>query len=246
MPNRRLAHLPALVALFVVGFAAAQSADAQSADAPLVDDTVLEQLRLVEDPDGHTNVRSGTSASAAVVGRILSGSVVVVDPEPRGGFHRIFEETTPAGEKYMHGSRLKPVTGWNQIAPVGATGRLKHRGFEAQVKGTPLSPAGHKVTRTTSGLALVNGKAPWGQDGGVPQHQLTLTVSIGGQPVALPPDAIDNLYEPSLASLVLLTPGDPAERALLLMVNSDGAGTYCVVWAFEKGAYRGRAVFAPY
>ncbi|MBL9152395.1 MAG: hypothetical protein JNK37_07920 [Verrucomicrobiales bacterium] len=245
MPFRRFVPLTIVAACCAFGFAAAQSDD--PSDTPLVEDSVLEQLRLVEDPDGHTNVRTAPQVSADVAGRIPSGSIVAVDPEPQGGFHRVyFDDASRTEPRYMHGSRLKPVTGWNQIAPVGATGRLLHRGFEARVSGGPFSPAEHKVTHTADGVALVNGKVPWGQDGGVPRRLLTLTVAIGGQPVALPLDVADNLYEPNVDSLVLLTPGDPAERALLLMVNSDGAGAYCVVWAFEKGAYRGRAVFAPF
>jgi hypothetical protein len=43
--------------------------------------------------------------------------------------------------------------------------------------------------------------------------------------------------------MVLLTPGDPSDRALVFMSNSDGAGAYVVFWTFAKGRYVSRTVF---
>jgi len=36
---------------------------------------------------------------------------------------------------------------------------------------------------------------------------------------------------------------DPAGQALMLMLNSNGAGAYFVIWVFQDGRYRGRTVF---
>jgi len=36
---------------------------------------------------------------------------------------------------------------------------------------------------------------------------------------------------------------DPAGQALMLMLNSNGAGACVVIWVFQDGRYRGRTVF---
>lgn len=95
-------------------------------------------------------------------------------------------------------------------------------------------------------MEQVDGQSPWGMDGGLPRQFLSLTVSLKGQPVALPGAATANLYQPNLESLVLLTPARASDQALVIMTNGDGAGGYCVVWAFRNGTYMGREVFVPF
>lgn len=218
----------------------------QTTGEPRIDKGLLEFLKVVEDADGHSNLRSGASLEAKVVGKVLSGGPVFVDPDSRSGFHLVYldREDGPA-ERYLHGSRLKPVDHWKAVGPDGATGRLSHKAFVVEVGAPAFDAAGHKITRNADGMVMVDGKVPWGEDGGEPSRGLSLLVSIAGKPVEVPAAATDNLYEPNLETLVLLTPGDPAERAFLMMQNSDGAGGYVVVWAFEKGVYRGRAILMP-
>lgn len=242
-PNRmnRLHLLRLLPALFAAGLASAQTES-----EPLVDRELLNFLKIVEDADGYTNLRAGASLKAKVTGKVLSGGPVFVNPDPVNGFHSAsLDKEDGFSDRYIHGSRLKPVSDWKAFGPEGSTGVLKHGGFEAVVQDPAFVASEHRITKDTDGMILVNGKSPWGQDGGEPSRLLKLAVSIDGKAVALPAEATDNLYEPNLETLVLLTPGDPAEHAFLMMANGDGAGGYYVVWAFENGIYRGRAVIMP-
>lgn len=218
----------------------------QTNEGPPVDKGLLDFLKVVEDADGYTNLRAGASLEAKIVGKVLSGGPVFAEPEAKSGFHLVYlDREDGETERYLHGSRLKPVNRWKTIAPEGATGRLSHKTFLAEVSATGFDAGAHRISRNADGMTLVDGKVPWGQDGGEPRRGLKLSVSIGGRKVEIPAAATENLYEPNLETLVLLTPGDPAGRAFLMMQNSDGAGGYVVVWAFEKGIYRGRAVIMP-
>ncbi len=99
------------------------------------DESILESLRIVEDADGHSNLRAGASLKAAVTGKVLSGGPVFVDPDPENGFHMVFvDKEDGTADRYLHASRLKPVKGWKAIGPEGSSGVLKHAGFEAKVK----------------------------------------------------------------------------------------------------------------
>lgn len=218
---------------------------------PVVDEEVLKTLRVVEDPDGKTNVRGGPSTKAKVVGEVLSGGVVnVVPEEAKDGFERLDDYTEKM--RYIHSSRLKKVTAWKQVAVTKAeednsAGVLKQGDAEIEVKAVPFDVKQHKVTKDENGLVMkIDGGEVWGRDGDLPAFTMQVTVNLGGKEVTLPKDALEHLYDPYMASLALLTPGDASKQALVLMMNGDGAGGYCVVWAFQDGKYKGRAVFVPF
>lgn len=234
--------LPSIFAFPLLAF----PAFSQTATEPFVDKELLNFLKIVEDADGCTNLRSGASLDSKIVGKVLSGGAVFVDPQPKNHFHAVsLDLDDNLSERYIHGSRLRPVNDWKAFGPEASSGRLKHQGFKAVVTAPAFIASEHKVTQNAEGVLLVNGKLPWGQDGGEPNHLLKLDITLAGKPVTLPAEATDNLYEPNFETLVLLTPGDPADRAILMMANGDGAGGYYVVWAFEKGVYKGRAIMMP-
>jgi hypothetical protein len=218
--------------------------------APLVDDFVLESVRVVDDPDGYVNVRSDPSLQSKIVARVNSGSVVAVEAALEGGWAMLIAEEDGEPPRYVHGSRLKGVTPWKQMgATPGDDGKeavFRDGGFEVRVTSVPFEVSGRAVTRDEHGFHLVDGRRPWGQDGGLPKESLVLTAKSNGRKVEIPAVAMRDLFEPNLDSLAVLTPSDPGERALVLMSNSDGAGAYVVIWAFEKGTYRGRVVFSPF
>ena len=150
----------------------------------------------------------------------------------------------------IHSTRLRKVEKWKQIAgrvlKGEEAGMVRADGFEVQVKGVAFTAKDHRITKDKEGVILVNGKSPWGVDGGLPSVTLTWTVSMNGRPLKVPAAAIDNLFQPDPDSLVLLTPGKASDQALVLMTNSDGAGAYCVIWSFKAGEYCGREVFVPF
>ena len=195
-----------------------------SADEPLVDEAILDCLRIVEDADGHSNLRAGADLGSGIVGKVPAGGPVFVDPEPANGFHRVFlDKEDGTADRYLHASRLRPVKGWKAFGPGASRGVLEHGGFEAVVNDPAFVAADHRVTRDAAGIVRVDGKLPWGQDGGEPERLLKLGITIDGRKVELPAEATDNLYEPNPETLVLLTPGDPSDQAILLMANG-GSG----------------------
>jgi hypothetical protein len=231
-----------LPALFCIGFVSSVLA------APIVSDIANRNiLRFVQDPDGHSNVRSGASLKAPIIGKVMSGMPVFVMPVPKSEFYQVLiDHAMDKRDSFVHASRLKPIATWKAFGPGDRPGVVKHNGFEAIVKSVPFIESQNRVTRDAHGMVIVNGKSPWGRDGGMPSFSLSLEVFLNGKKIELPLDATDNLYEPYLKSLVLFTPGDPSQRAILTMVNSDGAGCYYVAWGFENGIYRGRSVGIPW
>jgi hypothetical protein len=211
---------------------------------------ILDALRVVVDPEGQANVRSGASLQSKITGQLPAGSVVAIDPGPAKDWTRLWLAMEGDKPRYVHSSRLQPVAGWKQVAgreqPDKSAAGVKADGLEVTIKALPFVAARHKITKDAQGMELVDGQSPWGMDGGLPGQSLSLTVSLNGQPVVLPKAATANLFQPNLETLVLLTPARASDQALVIMTNGDGGGGYCVVWAFRNGIYVGREVFVPF
>jgi hypothetical protein len=213
-----------------------------------LDESFTEILRVVEDKDGTTNVRTGASLDAKVSGKVTSGAVVSAFPG-EGDWTEINAGGDHSGDQFIHSSRLKKLNGWKQVTAAkeesGDKGSVSHSGAEVTVTAAKFVEKDHKVSKDKEGMLLVNGRQPWGTDGTLPTQSLTLAVSLHGQPVTIPAAATADLFEPDMSQLFLLTPGDPAKQMVVAMWNSDGAGGYLVAWSFVNGRYAGRTVMAP-
>lgn len=235
-----------LSCLLSILFVAAISASAQTA----IDELFLDMVRVVEDADGYTNLRAKPSTEAKITGKVLSGGVIAITSDSNGKWAEVMQDNFNAPKAYIHTSRLRRLDQWKHIE-VGDWSRqkeasLKLDGVEVRVTEVPFDASAHKITKDENQMVLVDGLSPWGQDGGMPRQEMKLDISVNGQPLKLPAEATRNLYEPNVGSLALLTPSTADNHLLIVMHNSDGAGGYIVVWAFQRGAYIGRTAFTPF
>jgi hypothetical protein len=245
LPRKRNSKAFALCLIIACACTAWSSAMAQAESR--LPDYVADGLWLVEDPDGHTNLRSAPSLKGKVVGQVLSGGVVFSWDQPRKDWLEI--GTDSGASRYIHASRLKSIKSWKQIPVTDVKnqdrGILHHEGFEVRVTATPFVAAEHKITRTAENQPLIDGRTFLGADGDLPHRSLSVAVKLNGKAIEIPKADFVDLYEPNMETIVLLTPSQPSDRALIVMSNSDGAGGYSVVWAFEQGKYCGRTVMGP-
>ncbi len=212
-----------------------------------IEESFTEALRVVEDKDGYTNIRSGPSTTDKVAGKAQTGSVVSVG-EKKGDWTLVMDDSGAGKDLYIHGTRLKKLEGWKQYAAdSGGTetkGTVTAGALVATVTAVPFVEKDHKIKKNKDGLVeKVDGSTVWGTDGTLPTKSLGLTVTLNGKAVTVPAEATHDLYEPSMESLVILTSGKPEEQAVVAMWNSDGAGGYMVAWSFVNGKYAGRTIF---
>jgi len=213
-----------------------------------LDGSFTEILRVVEDKDGTTNVRTGASLDAKVSGKVTSGAVVSAF-SGKGDWTEVDAGGDPSGDQFIHSSRLRKLDGWKQVTAAKAEsddqGSVSHGGAAVTVTAAKFVEKDHKITKDREGALLVDGRHPWGTDGTLPAQSLALTVKLNDKPVTIPAAATADLFEPDMSQLFLLTPGDPAKQMVVAMWNSDGAGGYLVAWSFVNGRYAGRTVMAP-
>jgi len=68
-----------------------------------------------------------------------------------------------------------------------------------------------------------------------------ITIKVGHLIVSLPKDAMEGLYEPSIYSAEV-NYDKQTDTFYIQTMNSDGAGSYLVIWKVEKGIYKDRLV----
>jgi SH3-like domain-containing protein len=222
------------------------------AAAPPLDGESLALFRVVEDKDGFVNMRTSPSTAARIDGRVVSGCAVAVEAT-KNGWKEIEDETGAGRPLFIHQSRLKSVNDWKQVPCVVSTKKkaatVRSGRFKAVVTEVPFDPKSHDVQHPKPGSEAqltIDGRRVVGTDGGLPDATVKLEVFLNDTPVAVPPEATRDLYQPNLGrseDFVLLTPGEAAQHALVFLWGSDGAGGYFVVWSFVDGKYVGRAVF---
>ncbi len=215
-----------------------------------IDSVLLDHLRVTEDSDGFTNLRSAPASDGKIVGKVLSGGVVALTEVNGAKWPALWTEDPGQGSAHIHSSRLRRVDSWKQKEfgdwPQTGSASLEWHGLKVTAGEAPFDRSKHRISRTKEDLVLVDGRFPWGQDGGMPQREVRLEIALHGKKIDLPKEALENLYEPNVGSLALLTPGTADKQAFIVMSNSDGAGGYVVVWAIKDGKYLNRVVFNPY
>ena len=151
--------------------------NAFSQTGPLIETGLLEGVRVVEDPEGEVNVRSGASLQSSVERKLSSGSVIGIG-ETTGEWVGVFDGSYNGAPEFIHATRLKEVSGWAQVGLKDNLTTLQHAGFEARVTSAPFVAQDHETVKLADGLYEVDGAIPWGTDGGLPNRSLSLSVTV--------------------------------------------------------------------
>ncbi|RAK65845.1 hypothetical protein [Hymenobacter edaphi] len=191
------------------------------------------EAAIIQDADAYTNVRTDANGRAAINATVRAGEVFLYDTEayiqqrewisvnvPRG---RFCPEVQPLG--YMHRSRIRPVSSLPACRPPEMVYKCTLVPFRRQAHRIKYGPApGSPWVETIDGLR------PWGVDGTMPRTETSrLQVVVAGQPVAIPASLYRNLYNGS-AEFNAYKNGS---TYFVVQFNSDGAGSYGLVWVLK-------------
>lgn len=121
-------------------------------------------------------------------------------------------------------------------------------GVSLRIEATSFAQKKHKMGwEKQSGdsrpeLYKIDGKPFFGTDGDVPHREFKAIVfKLGGKSVVVPRSAYADLYDPQLRTTEVYSSTDRS-RIYIMMMNSDGAGSYGVTWVFRNGKYARRIV----
>lgn len=222
------------------------------------------QFARVSDVDGFVNVRKEANIKSEITGEISSEEIVYLSKTEAvlNNWEYVFYESKSKKEisGYIHSSRLKMLSDFSEINFVKAennTAFFKNDDEKIEVE---IAIQSFNSAKNINKFSLKDGfyyaykkKPMWGTDGGLPNTSYKFVkVKIRGKDVEVPQESLENLFQPTIIEKVsdfkYIEVNYDKENDVLYIssLNSDGAGSYVVLFVFEKGNFKEIKTVIPY
>ena len=205
------------------------------------------QFAIVNDKVSYLNVREEGLQTSKVIDKLENGHLVYFF-EPKGNWVNI--DYTKKGKElngYIYKDRFKLVSDFPAfIISKKATSsiKLKKDNIEVIITQSKFDKKLHrfKYAKGSNQIEFIDNKKYWGKDGGMPTTQYEeIIIKVGSKTMSLPKKALEGLYEPGIYSAEV-NYDIVNDTFYIQTMNSDGAGSYFVIWKVEKGVYKDRLV----
>lgn len=222
------------------------------------------QFARVSDVDGFVNVRKEANIKNEITGKILTNEIVYLADENERDTnwkYAFYESKSMKGiSGYIHSSRLKMLSDFSEIDFVkteNKTAFFKNDDKKIEVE---IAIQSFNSTKNINKFSLKDGfyyaykkKPMWGTDGGLPNTSYKFVkVKIRGKDVEVPQESLENLFQPTIIEKVsdfeyIEVNYDKSNDVLYISsLNSDGAGSYVVLFVFEKGTFKELKTIIPF
>ncbi len=215
---------------------------------------VFSQFGIIADKDGFVNIRRSAEISDNIIETLNSGDVVYCFEAEGDWFPIDFQFGNQIKSGYVHQSRVQLIEQFKDVTNVNLTDTSASYRFDSlsvNITTYSFDPSQNELEYfrdSTSNsnftyLEKINGRRIWGTDGNIPRMQYQrLTVQFGNEEIVLP---TENLFEPDLENTFVHI--DKNERTVYISaLNSDGAGTYVVLWIVQDGMLKDRVTTIPF
>ncbi|MDB5200648.1 MAG: hypothetical protein JWQ27_57 [Ferruginibacter sp.] len=206
------------------------------------------QFAIVNDPDSFVNVRADGQLTSKVVDRLPNGHLLYCF-ENKGNWSDIdYIKKEKELNGYIYKDRYKLLSDFPALTIFQKTSTsvsLKKDSFEVTLTDAKFDRKKHRfsyVKEAPGQIELIDKKRYWGTDGGMPTTQLkSIIIKAGQKRISLPQQALHGLYQPDIYSAEVHY--DKTNDTFYIETsNSDGAGSYYVIWKIVKGIYTDRLV----
>lgn len=206
------------------------------------------QFAIIHDQDGYCNVRSSSEKGNNIIDKLYNGHLVYA-LENNGNWTNIdFTKNNKELNGQVYKDRVILISSYLDIPILTNTKSqtvLKKDSLNVILNQQSFDRTKHKFTYNkeyNDQIQLIDNKKYWGTDGGIPKTEYkSVEVHIGNKKVTLPHKALENLYEISLNN-THVNYDQTNDIIYIQSMNSDGAGSYEVIWKIEKGVYKERYI----
>lgn len=204
------------------------------------------QFAVITDPDGHCNVRTSAGTGRNIMDSQENGHFIYVF-EMQGNWANIdYRNKEKDLNGYIYKDRFKLVSDFRSIPLIRSNDTLavfSNDSIKVMVGTEAFRPSKHKYSfykEDPKVIMQIDHKKYWGTDGEMPKTQYKyIRIIRSGKTYQFPAVALASLFE---VNTTLISINEDPENDILYIqsFNSDGAGSYYVIWKFEKGKYAGR------
>lgn len=213
----------------------------------------------VSDADGYVNLRAEANTQSRVITRIGNGAFVYLVPpeaEPPVGdwvFVQYRNSKNQVQDGWLHQSRLRNIAQFptmsHQASSRGFSCINQHAQLYVEMDKFDYAAnkkhfGGKKLNDSYPILLTYKGKTMFGTDGAIPHTAYTaMTLVQNDNRHRIAPSAFEHLFNPYFEGSSkgidhICTYDAKRKRIHYIAWNSDGAGTYAVLFVFENGKLR--------
>lgn len=206
------------------------------------------QFAFINDKDGFVNVRANATGDKNITDTLKKGHLVFYFGNTGNWTEIDYDKVNRQRHGYVYKDRYTPIQSLPVIPVIKqstSTITLAKDSIEIMISETAFIKTNHRYkyySENQNAITLIDGKPYWGTDGGVPSTQYQyIKIKAGLKQLVLPKTAFENLFEPNLHSTGANY--EPSTGTLYIhSLNSDGAGSYWVIWKIVKGVYMERYI----
>lgn len=206
------------------------------------------QFAIVSNKDGYANIRSSAEIGKNIVDTLRNGHFVYCF-EARGNWINIdYSRKKHALNGYIYRTGIELISDYETLPLIAKLPNASTFGKDSiriTVTERKFDKATHRFSYYKDAkdqIELINGKQYWGTDGGQPKTEYkSILVQLGRKKIYLTHAALDNLFEPNINNTRVKY--DSKNDILYIQsMNSDGAGSYEVIWRIKHGIYKDRYI----
>ena len=197
--------------------------------------TTFGQVAIILDKDGFTNVRKEANGESEVIHKILDNEVFWFDYEV-GYFEKEWVEVFIPKNKFSFSSSdpdyIQGFVHKSRMKPIDKLPELTDENFKFKYELIPFDSIGKIIDKHDSKwITQINGRPVWGTDGNFPRLQVNnIKVSIDNAEILIHPAFYCDIYECDGGYTIYKN----GNTYFVYQMNSDGAGSYQIVWVFTK------------
>jgi hypothetical protein len=217
------------------------------------------QLGIIKDPDGFCNVRAEANNQSKIEDTLTNGRFIyhLQDDETKNNWLLVdYHKGKDHHTGYIHKSRIvfiKDLTPFKTTIGKDTLFKGELNDMQITIKSGTFIKAGRKFTYVkyedggSQYVGEIDGKRPWGTDGPMPRTEYkSIQFKSGAQTLNFPKSSFNDLFEISALKYTTVCLDKTTGKVYVEAGNSDGAGSYEVVWVINNGKIEYREEFIPF
>lgn len=212
--------------------------------------SVNSQIAVIQDNDGYVNLRSSAEIRPDnILGKINNLEPVWISDysDKNDSWQRIVVFKNDING-FIHRSRLKPISEFEDInlcfnTPEKAI--LENDYCRIEISTQVFNIKEHKIIKSNKYLMKIDGQNFWGTDGELPTMEYkSIKIITRNKTISLSDKDLHNLYQPHNFALEGYYDKEN-DTIYLSSLNSDGAGSYLVLWTISNKTDIKKSIIIP-
>lgn len=211
---------------------------------------------VINDKDGYSLVRESPDIKSNVIDTLFENEVFIIDEWQKDSSKKWlfvnYHKNNVEQQGYLHHSRAKLLFSYEKLNATINNKRIsfisKDTSIVIDIIIDNFSKQHYKIEYENPNaeyplITKINGKAYYGCDGAMPKVcYKNFDIIWNNKHFSTPKEAFDDLFSPNL-NFTFATFDSKTNRLFIFADNSDGAGSYHIVWIFQNGKYLKRYIF---